>query len=97
MFDARAKLRERLIADGRLEPRERKAGLNRLGAFLRTDPRDAGCQRTVDMLDVYVELALADAEPERRLADIAAHLRVCGPCSADLEALLAAITAQRDE
>ncbi len=71
--------------------------MNRLDAFLRTDPRDAGCERTMDMLDVYVELALADAEPERRLADVAAHLRVCGPCAADLEALLAAMTAKRDE
>lgn len=65
--------------------------MNRLDAFLRTDPRDAGCGRTMELLDVYVELALADAEPERRLADLAVHLRGCGPCAEDFRALLAAV------
>ncbi len=67
--------------------------MNELDEFLRTDPRDAGCERTMALLHVYVELALADAEPERRMADLAAHLRSCGPCSEDFEALLEAARA----
>ncbi len=69
--------------------------MNQLDEFLRTDPLDAGCERTMELLDVYVELALAEAEPERRLADVAAHLRVCGPCGEDFEALLAAVRGDR--
>ena len=45
----------------------------------------------MELLDVYVELALAGAEPERRYADIAEHLRRCGPCADDFRALLAAV------
>lgn len=65
--------------------------MSRLDEFLRTDPRDAGCERTMELLHVYVELALADAEPEQRLVDIATHLRACGPCAEDFAALLAAV------
>jgi hypothetical protein len=61
-----------------------------LERFLRTDPRDAGCAQTMEMLDVYVELALADAAPESRLPGIAAHLRACDPCDDDFTGLLAA-------
>jgi len=65
--------------------------MSRLDEFLRTDPRDAGCERTMELLHVYVELALADDEPEQRLVDIATHLRACGPCAEDFAALLAAV------
>jgi hypothetical protein len=65
--------------------------MKRLEEFLRTDPLDAGCGRTMELLDVYAELALSGAEPERRYADIAVHLRGCGPCAEDLRTLLAAV------
>jgi hypothetical protein len=65
--------------------------VNGLDEFLRTDPDDAGCERTMELLDVYAELALAGAEPERRHPQVAAHLRACGPCAEDLEMLLAAV------
>ena len=45
----------------------------------------------MELLDVYVELTLADADPERRYADIAVHLRGCGPCAEDFQTLLAAV------
>jgi hypothetical protein len=65
----------------------------RLDRFLRTDPRDVGCEEAIAMLHVYVELAAEDpAEAERRHPGIAAHLRACGPCEDDFEGLLAAIT-----
>ena len=63
------------------------AGLDR---FLDTDPRDVGCAETMALLDVYVELTLANSEPERRYPGLAAHLRACAPCLRDLEGLLAA-------
>jgi len=63
-----------------------------LDAFLRTDPRDAGCGETMAMLHVYAELAAADpAAAVERHPGIAAHLRGCGPCTIDFEGLLAAM------
>jgi hypothetical protein len=63
-----------------------------LDRFLRTDPRDSGCGRAMDLLHVYAEVVQADpAEAERNYADVAAHLRSCGPCAEDLTGLLAAI------
>jgi hypothetical protein len=65
-----------------------------LDAFLRTDPMDVGCAQVMEMLDVYVELALVDTEAARtRFPGVAAHLRGCGPCHDDFEGLLAAISA----
>ena len=58
--------------------------------FLSTDPVDAGCAQTMELLDVYVELALANAGAEWRLPGIAAHLRGCFPCADDFAGLLAA-------
>jgi hypothetical protein len=65
---------------------------SRLERFLRTDPRDAGCAQTFEVLDVYAELMLGDAEPEFRLPRVAAHLRACRPCAEDLEGLLVAVS-----
>ena len=59
-----------------------------LRRFLRTDPEDAGCELTVELLHVYVEQILAGVEPD---SGIAAHLRACDPCAQDAEGLLAAI------
>ena len=59
-------------------------------AFLRTDPDDAGCARTFDLMHAYAELTLTAAGPELRFPGIAAHLRACPPCAQDLAGLLAA-------
>jgi hypothetical protein len=65
-----------------------------LDRFLRTDPRDAGCDRAWEVLHVYADLAAADPRgAERRYPEVAAHLRSCGPCAQDLEGMLAAIKA----
>jgi hypothetical protein len=56
-------------------------GWQALDDFLRTDPRDVGCDRAMDLLHVYVDLV-----------GIAAHLSACGPCSEDFQGLLAAVT-----
>jgi hypothetical protein len=62
-----------------------------LDHFLRTDPRDVGCAEAMQMLHVYADLAAADAPADQRYPGLAAHLRACGPCGADFDALLAAV------
>jgi hypothetical protein len=59
--------------------------------FLTTDPADAGCEETMELLHVYADLILAGEDPEARLPGIAAHLRDCHPCVEDLQGLLAAV------
>lgn len=61
-----------------------------LDRFLDLGPHDVGCADTMERLDVYVELALTNAEPEQRYPGLAAHLRSCPPCLRDFERLLAA-------
>jgi hypothetical protein len=61
-----------------------------LDRFLRTDPRDVGCAQAMEMLHVYVDVVAA-GDAEKRYPGIAAHLRACGPCGEDFEALLAAV------
>jgi hypothetical protein len=65
---------------------------SRLGAFLQTDPRDAGCDTTMEMIDVYAELVAAGSDPAARFPGLHAHFLACGPCAEDLEGLLIAIT-----
>jgi hypothetical protein len=65
-----------------------------LDEFLRTDPRDAGCEQAMEVLDIYVDVVSADgvAAAERRFPGVAAHLHACGPCGEDFDGLLAAVT-----
>jgi hypothetical protein len=65
-----------------------------LDEFLRTDPRDVGCERAIEVLDIYVDVVSADGAQaaERRFPGVAAHLRACGPCGEDFDGLLAAVT-----
>ncbi len=71
-------------------------GWDELDRFLRTDPRDVGCDQALRILHVYVELVLDDesgAEAARRFPGVAAHLLSCGPCTEDFEGLLLAARA----
>jgi hypothetical protein len=69
-------------------------GLQALDEFLRTDPRDVGCEQAREVLDIYVDVVSTDgaAAAERRFPGVAAHLRACGPCGEDFDGLLAAVT-----
>jgi hypothetical protein len=58
---------------------------------LKTDPQDAGCAETFELLDRYVERELSHGDAEARYPGIAAHLSTCNPCVEDFEGLLAAI------
>ena len=65
-------------------------GWQALDEFLRTDPRDVGCERAMEVLDVYVDVVRANGAEaaERRFRGVAAHLRACGPCGEDFDGLL---------
>ena len=63
-------------------------GWSALDRFLRTDPRDVGCDQAMQMLHVYAELVAAGEPAEQRYPGIAAHLRACGPCGEDFDGLL---------
>ena len=65
--------------------------LERLERFLRTDPRDVGCDEAMAVLHVYVDLMAAGRGRGRALPGVAAHLLACGPCTEDFTGLLAAV------
>jgi hypothetical protein len=69
-------------------------GRDELDRFLRTDPRDVGCARAMEMLHVYVELVAAGEPAQQRYPGLAAHLSACGPCGEDFEGLLTAVRGQ---
>ena len=64
--------------------------LERLERFLRTAPRDAGCDEAMAVLHIYVDLTLAGGDAAGRYPGVAAHLLACGPCAEDFTGLLAA-------
>ena len=66
--------------------------LDRLERFLRTDPRDVGCDEAMAVLHIYVDLVAAGEDAAGRYPGVAAHLLACGPCSEDFTGLLAAVT-----
>jgi hypothetical protein len=61
-----------------------------LDQFLATDPADVGCDRTFELLDVYVQVELAGQDPRPGLPGVAAHLGSCRACQGDYQGLLAA-------
>jgi hypothetical protein len=67
-----------------------------LDRFLQTDPRDVGCAAAMEALHVYVDVVASGADAEQQYPGIAAHLRACGPCGEDFEALLAAVSDEAD-
>jgi hypothetical protein len=67
-------------------------GQSDLDRFLRTDPEDVGCDEAMRLLHVYVDLIAADPGAAQQYSGITAHLRACGPCSKDFDALLAAVS-----
>ena len=61
-----------------------------LNEFLRTDPRDIGCDLALDGLPAYAELSAGGGHPEDVFPGLAAHLRSCSACSDDHDALVRA-------
>lgn len=69
------------------------SGWAELERFLRTDPRDVGCDEAIRLLHVYVDCVLDEGSEEaaRRFPGVAEHLRACGPCGEDFDGLLNAV------
>ena len=63
----------------------------RLDRFLRTDPRDVGCDEAMAVLHIYVDLIVTGEDAAGRCPGVAAHLAACGPCAEDFTGLLAAV------
>lgn len=71
-------------------------GSEALSNFLRTDPRDVGCDRVRAALHVYADLAAAGHEPGGIFPGVAAHLAACGSCADDFTGLLTVLTNSHD-
>ncbi len=63
--------------------------------FLRTDPRDVGCEEAMAILHVYVDLGAARQDAAASYPGMAAHLAACGPCGDDFAGLLAAVAGEQ--
>ena len=66
--------------------------LERVERFVRTDPRDAGCDEAMAVLHIYADLVAAGQDAAGRYPGVAAHLLACGPCGEDFAGLLSAVT-----
>jgi hypothetical protein len=66
-----------------------------LERFLRTDPRDAGCDEAMAILHVYADLVAAGVDAAARYPGFAVHLAACGPCGEDFAGLLAAVAGEQ--
>ena len=64
----------------------------KLERFLRTDPRDVGCDEAMAVLHIYVDLMAACEDAAGRYPGVAAHLTACGPCGEDFAGLMLAVT-----
>jgi hypothetical protein len=64
--------------------------LRDLDELLRALAGDAGCTAGDEILDAYVELELAGADPARTYPGTATHLARCPGCAADHAGLLEA-------
>jgi hypothetical protein len=67
-----------------------------LERFLRTDPRDVGCDEALAVLHIYADIMARGDDPEVGYPGVSAHLRACGPCAEDLQGLLEAIRASSE-
>jgi hypothetical protein len=62
-----------------------------ISRLLWTDPADAGCEHTGELLHVYAEHVAAGRDAGAELPGVAAHLASCDGCEDDLAGLLALI------
>lgn len=67
-----------------------------LDELLRAQEGDAGCTAGEAILDEFVELELAGADPAAVFPGTAIHLRSCPGCRADYEGLREAASRERD-
>ena len=65
-----------------------------LDELLHVDPADPGCEAGFEIIDQYVELELAGADPAAYFPGLAAHLRSCPACRLDHDGILEAVRAE---
>ncbi|MGA8457232.1 MAG: hypothetical protein WB800_17640 [Streptosporangiaceae bacterium] len=67
-------------------------GWPELEEFLRTDPRDVGCDQALRIPHAYLDPALSDRTGSAacQYPGVAGHRLACGPCGDDYDDLLAA-------
>jgi hypothetical protein len=58
-----------------------------LGRLVGPTGRELGCDECFEMLDHYVELELADADPEAAIPGMGAHLEGCAACAEDRDSV----------
>lgn len=63
----------------------------RFDQYLATDPRDIGCDETMEMLHVYVDLLAQGIDAAEQYPGLAAHLESCEGCKEDVRGLLSAV------
>jgi hypothetical protein len=66
-----------------------------LERFLRTGPRDVGCDEAMAVLHVYVDLVAASQDAAARYPGVTVHLAARGPCGDDFAGLPAAVTGEQ--
>jgi hypothetical protein len=67
----------------------------RLALLLGSAGPELTCEECFDQLDRYVELELAEAQADRQIPSMRAHLEGCPACHEDHESLLAFVGGQR--
>jgi hypothetical protein len=67
----------------------------RLALLLGPTGPELTCEQCFEELDRYVELEFADAEADRQIPGMRAHLDGCPACHEDHESLLAFVTRER--
>jgi hypothetical protein len=58
-----------------------------LSKLLGPESPELSCEECFDLMDRYVELELAQAEPDEQIPGMRAHLQGCPACCEDREAL----------
>ena len=69
----------------------------RIARLLGPDLPEVTCERCFELLDEYVELELAGADPDARLPGMREHLEGCPACGEDHESLRALVVTQASE
>ena len=70
------------------------AGDGRLARVLGPGEPELSCEECFTQLDLYVELALADAQPDVRVPGMRAHLEGCPACAEDYRSLRDLVSAE---
>jgi hypothetical protein len=66
-----------------------------LASLLGPEGEQVSCEQCFEQLDEFVELELADADPDAALPGLRTHLHGCPACQEDYESLRALVLTDR--